>query len=313
MKNLCRWISCALVISLEWGPAAAQAQQPLALRMSLTYQGAAVASVFEALASVLGCRLQMDPRVAGSVTLEVRNVTAETVIRAVCESVGCRWRLDKGVLVVDFDAAASAKTQADLYARTRVSDVHEEIPAQIVWSDVPLEGAAKILARMLDADLSLDPSLSGKRASLDQNRGSAWAALGSLCQQAGCRWRMVEAPRRLLLLVPLWSSAPAGDFALGLARVGDPGVTAPRIVNRARARYSEAAMRAKVQGQVDVECVVQTDGTVGAVRVVKSLDKVHGLDAEAAMAAKLHVFEPGTKDGRPIAVVTRIEFTFTLR
>jgi hypothetical protein len=35
-----------------------------------------------------------------------------------------------------------------------------------------------------------------------------------------------------------------------------------------------------------VEAVVQTDGTVGEVRVVRSLDKTHGMDEEAVRTVK---------------------------
>jgi TonB family protein len=313
MTTLSKRTSYLLVFVLLCCCGTAQAQDQLKLRMSLSYQGATATQVFEALASVLGCRLQLDRRVTGSVTLDVRNVTAETVLRAVCESVGCRWRIEKGQLVVDYDPEGSAKAQADLYAQVRLSDVHQEIPAQILWSDAPLDAAAKTLARMLDAELSLDPSLSSRRISLNQNRDTAWAALSAVCQQAGCRWRMVNDPKRLLLVIPVSTAPFESDFPLGVAHVGEPGVTAPKVVNRAVPRYAEAAKQAKIEGVVVVDCVVRPDGTVGQVRVVRSLDKVHGLDGEAVMAAKLHVFEPGTKDGKPIPVVARLTFTFTLR
>jgi TonB family protein len=121
---------------------------------------------------------------------------------------------------------------------------------------------------------------------------------------------MVNEPKRLLLVVPISAVMYDSELAPGLAHVGDPGVTAPRLVSRAIARYPVAAKQAKVQGSVVVEFVVQLDGTVGPVHVVKSLDKVHGLDAEAVIAAKLHVFEPGTKDGKPIPVVDRLTLFF---
>lgn len=313
MTKFHKHTNCLVVAALLCCGGIAQAQEQLKLRMSLSYQSAAVAAVFEALSTVLGFRLQLDKRVSGTVTLDVRNVTAETVLRAVCESVGCRWRIDKGQLVVDYDPAGSAQAQADLHAQIRVSDVHEELPVQIVWNDAPLDAAAKTLARMLDAELSLDPSLTSKRISLNQNRDTAWTALNALCQQAGCRWRMVSEPRRVLLVVPTSTAVFESEFARGVARAGEAGVTAPKLVNRAIARYSEAAKQAKVHGEVIVECVVQAGGMVGPVRVIKSLDKVHGLDGEAVIAAKLQTFEPGTKDGRPIPVVVLLTFNFTLR
>jgi len=71
-------------------------------------------------------------------------------------------------------------------------------------------------------------------------------------------------------------------------------------------------MRAKIQGSVVLECVVQTDGTVGDVRVVRSLDVTYGLDEEAIKAAKQWKFAPGTRNGEPVPVMVSIELTFTL-
>src|SRR5262245_24375470 len=51
------------------------------------------------------------------------------------------------------------------------------------------------------------------------------------------------------------------------------GITAPRMIKSARPNYPPEATRAKVQGRVMMEMVVQPDGTVGEVRVVRSLDR----------------------------------------
>ena len=59
--------------------------------------------------------------------------------------------------------------------------------------------------------------------------------------------------------------------------------------------------------------VVLSDGTVGDVTVLRSLDTTFGLDAQAVLAAKQWVFNPGMKDGVAVAVRVTIEMTFTLR
>lgn len=73
------------------------------------------------------------------------------------------------------------------------------------------------------------------------------------------------------------------------------------------------AMRAKVQGVVLLECVVQTDGSVGDIKIVKSLDKTFGLDEEAIKAARVWRFVPGRRLGDPVAVYVTLELAFTLR
>ncbi|MAM85197.1 MAG: hypothetical protein CL472_11100 [Acidobacteria bacterium] len=72
-------------------------------------------------------------------------------------------------------------------------------------------------------------------------------------------------------------------------------------------------MRAKVQGSVWIEAVVMPDGSVGEVRITKSLDRVFGLDQEALRAVRQWRFAPGTRFGQPVPVLVVIELTFTLR
>jgi bla regulator protein blaR1 len=90
-------------------------------------------------------------------------------------------------------------------------------------------------------------------------------------------------------------------------------VTLPKLVKESKPIYTRAAMSAKVQGSVTVEAVVEADGRVTEVKVVKSLDKEHGLDDEAVSTIKKWVFTPGTKDGAPVAVRIEVEMTFTLK
>ena len=72
-------------------------------------------------------------------------------------------------------------------------------------------------------------------------------------------------------------------------------------------------MRDKVQGLVRLEGIVLPDGTVGDVRVLRSLDSVFGLDEEAIKAANEFRFAPGTRFGQPVAVIVSFEIEFTLR
>jgi TonB family protein len=265
--------------------------------------------------------LRLDPNVTGTVTLDVRNVTAGTVLRVICESIGCRWRVEAGTLHVERDPTAGAQGPGDRYAQVRVRDVYEDIPVRILWNDAPIDAALKTLARMLSAELSLDRTLSDKRITLIVNNDTPLTALNAICKQAGCISRLGEQTRRVLRVtaVPLPESASFGrlytvsDFAPGLARPKDPGVTAPKLITPAIPQYTPAAMQAKIQGTVVIDCVVETDGTVGDVRIVRSLDKMYGLDYEAVEAAKLYLFEPGTRAGKPIPVVVVLNLTFSMR
>jgi TonB family protein len=90
------------------------------------------------------------------------------------------------------------------------------------------------------------------------------------------------------------------------------GVEPARVVKQVRPNYTIEAVQARVQGEVWVECVILADGTVGSVRVIRSLDTKYGLDREAVNAAKQWRFVPGTRNGKPVAVVATIALTFSL-
>jgi TonB family protein len=103
-----------------------------------------------------------------------------------------------------------------------------------------------------------------------------------------------------------------GGTGGGTYRPGN-GVTTPVVLREVKPQYTSDAMRAKVQGSVLLECIVRPDGSVGDVKVARSLDPVFGLDLEAMKAARQWRFRPGMRQGEPVAVLVVIELTFTLR
>jgi periplasmic protein TonB len=94
---------------------------------------------------------------------------------------------------------------------------------------------------------------------------------------------------------------------------GAPGVTSPQVVFEKTPAYTAEAMHARIQGTILIEATVLVDGTVGPVRVVRSLDRPSGLDQRAVEAVRGWRFRPGTHFGKPVAVRVLIELSFTLR
>ena len=90
------------------------------------------------------------------------------------------------------------------------------------------------------------------------------------------------------------------------------GVSMPTVLKHVYPHYTAEAMRAKIQGSVIIECLVQPDGTVHDVTVVQSLDTEHGLDDEAVKTAGQWTFRPGLKDGRAVPVRITIEMAFSI-
>ena len=89
-----------------------------------------------------------------------------------------------------------------------------------------------------------------------------------------------------------------------------PGVKEPVVLYEQKPEYTRDALQARVQGIVQVEAIVRADGTVGEVRIFKSLDKFFGLDEAALRAARAWRFRPGMKDGQavPMRVILELEF-----
>ncbi len=106
-------------------------------------------------------------------------------------------------------------------------------------------------------------------------------------------------------------SSPTAKADESPVYVPGDGVVSPVLVKETKPQYTAATKAAGIQGTVLLECVVLADGSIGEVRVTRSLDDA--LDEEAIKSLKQWSFKPGTKDGRPVPVRVAIEMTFTLR
>lgn len=96
----------------------------------------------------------------------------------------------------------------------------------------------------------------------------------------------------------------------GVYTTGMAGVRNPQILSKQKPKYTEDARRDKIQGVVVLSAVFGKNGTISDIKVVRGLG--YGLDEEAVKAAALIKFVPGTKDGTPVNVRARLEFTFSL-
>jgi TonB family protein len=100
-----------------------------------------------------------------------------------------------------------------------------------------------------------------------------------------------------------------GGIGGGVFRVGG-GVSSPELVFKVEPEYSEQARKAKYQGTVVLNLVVQRDGTVRDIRILTSLGM--GLDEKAIEAVKQWRFRPGLRQGAAVDVFATVEVTFRL-
>ncbi len=95
----------------------------------------------------------------------------------------------------------------------------------------------------------------------------------------------------------------------GVYRPGK-GVAPPRAIYSPDPEFSEEARKAKYQGTCTLLVVVSADGRPTNIRVANSLGM--GLDEKAIETVKTWRFEPGQKDGHPVAVEIAVEVDFHL-
>jgi TonB family protein len=75
--------------------------------------------------------------------------------------------------------------------------------------------------------------------------------------------------------------------------------------------YTEPARKARIEGYVIVQAIIDKAGAVTNVRVVKGLPM--GLDESAVEAVKRWRFEPATRNGKPVAVYYNLTINFRLQ
>jgi periplasmic protein TonB len=103
-----------------------------------------------------------------------------------------------------------------------------------------------------------------------------------------------------------------GGFGGGAYRGGN-GILPPSLLKQVEPKYTSDAMRAKIQGDCYLDVVVLANGTVGDVRVAKSLDDKFGLDQEAIKAARQWLFRPATDpSGHPVNYIVTLILSFRL-
>lgn len=88
---------------------------------------------------------------------------------------------------------------------------------------------------------------------------------------------------------------------------------APLPIKQVKPIYPEFAKKSGIQGEVILEVEVFTDGSVGAIEVVKSLmSGPGGLDEAAIKAVKQWEFSPAKSGGKPVACWVTFPVGFNL-
>ena len=200
------------------------------------------------------------------------------------------------------DNGLQAPRRAELVGKDRatVAAKPREKPAETAPDDVPVTLPTLDAVPLADANQALPGSITSQLTTDSRgpgDGGGADAGKGAGDGPGAGRGRGPGGP-----------DGTGGD----VYQAGN-GVTGPVLIRDVKPQYTHDAMRAKVQGSVWLECIVLPDGSVGNIRVTRSLDQRFGLDEEAIKAARQWRFRPGQRMGEPVSVMVTIELSFNLR
>lgn len=101
------------------------------------------------------------------------------------------------------------------------------------------------------------------------------------------------------------AAEPEGPIRVG----GD--VKPPEKIAAPSPQYTEIARKARIQGVVIVEAIIDKEGNVTNVKILKGLPM--GLDTAAADAVQKWKFKPATLNGKPVAVIYNLTVNFRLQ
>lgn len=88
------------------------------------------------------------------------------------------------------------------------------------------------------------------------------------------------------------------------------GMQPPVVIYKIEPEYSEQARKARIQGTIVIEGVIDEKGNTHALRVRDGLGL--GLDEQAIEAVKKWRFRPATRGGKPLAIIGTFYLTFRL-
>ena len=182
------------------------------------------------------------------------------------------------------------------------------------WTFAPttVDGRRVQVVKLVTVKFSPDPAPS---AADGMDIARFHIARGELAEGEGALVATLEAIRREGAAA---APAKADPHLADIRRAREPkrgdGVTLPVVVRTVQPKYTREAMQEKITGTVQMRVVVLSDGRIGAIRVIKSLDRAYGLDAEAVQAARQWTFRPAQDaSGTAIPAVATLEMEFRLR
>lgn len=186
MRALWMWGLGLGLLLLAAGAAPAEprdARNPLDERVDMALKKAAPADLFDTFAKMLSAEAVVDPAVREPVSIELHNVRVRTLLDTVCESIGCRWRLEPGNPPKLRVMAAPAGGGPE--ARPTAPDE----PIDLKVTDADARDVLKTFAQIMGVKAAIDPEVKGV-VTFNLENTPCNQALDAVCQAAGCEWSL---------------------------------------------------------------------------------------------------------------------------
>jgi len=160
-------LALTAVVALAASTVPAFAQDQLASKVTVDLRAVSPEQAFRNVASVIGMKVAVDPKVTAPLDILVRDVTARTALTAMCESIGCIWTASANTITVkprhEFGLLVDAKSGQARATIDRIQGaLKRTLPAGMTFENAPLADVDARLSAALDLKVELisdDPML----------------------------------------------------------------------------------------------------------------------------------------------------------
>lgn len=105
------------------------------------------------------------------------------------------------------------------------------------------------------------------------------------------------------------TSSAGIDIGEPVYQVGS-SIQPPVVIHMVSPKYSQQARAAKFSGDVVVSMIVDSEGKLRDVHILRGVGM--GLDENAIEAVKKYRFKPALRDGKPVAVYLNVQVNFRI-
>ncbi len=171
-------------VAFAWGVAGAAGAGAggLEQRINVDLEDVDVRQMLQSFGEILDAEeVVIDPALDGELDIRLENVRVETVLNAACDSMGCVWSLEEGVL--RFEEAVPVEEEAPPLGLDEAIDMALE--------DASVRQVLESFGSSLGVEARIDEQVGGT-VTVQLENVPIRQALDQVCKMAGCRWTLDE-------------------------------------------------------------------------------------------------------------------------